>query len=318
MKKHHLVLGLLACGACTASHPATTEAAGGSTSYAGQIPSAVPPPDPTDASADADAGTGSGDAGDAAPPAHVPVCPSAVVFGTGTAEALPDADHAGFSITPDGLDAAWVSAGTVHHVDRSTTSGSFGAVHPIGGPVDAGRVALTSDGLGLVAVRADGGGFLTWTRASRTAAFAPAAVDPLATITLDTVAPGNTAFANPVFARGDTFLLYDVVSSTGYVTWVSTRFRTDEPFAGGAPYLDDVLGRPGTRLVVTQASYDLRTLFVWDEDAQRSHLITLTAASEVALDSSLGAMRDLQASDDCRTFWYASGSPLRIFRARAE
>lgn len=249
------------------------------------------------------------------------ICPASVVLGAGTLLPISTAeDDSGLSVTPDGLSAAWTTAAggivTVHYVDRASATDGFGPARLVTGAFGSRRVALQHDGLGLALVNADGLGFAYLARADRTQIFAAATTQPfelLAAQGIEDLAPAGERFDNPVFARGDMFLFYTRVGPTASRTFVSTRFSTSAPFAGGAPFAEAALGgegEGGQRRVVTGASEDVRTLFVWDEVAEKSRLVTLTASSAVAGDVELGTMRDVQPSADCTTFWFARGGDL--------
>lgn len=255
------------------------------------------------------------------PPA---VCPAAIALGAPAL--LPcstAADDVGLSVTLDGRSAAWTTEDggvvTVHYVDRADVADAFGPERTTSGAFRLGRVALQEDGLGLAIVDADGLGFSLLARGDRGEAFGPPAAGPFETLNaqgLDELGPAGERFADPVFARGDTFILYTRVGAGSSRTFVSTRFRTTAPFAGGAPFAEAALGgEAGRRRAVTGVSADVRTLFVWDEPTARSRVVTLTASGLVASDVELGPMRDVQPSADCRTFWFTADGD--VFAASA-
>ena len=254
------------------------------------------------------------------PPLPSAVCPATVTTGASVVQSFSTADDdRGLSVTPDELTAAWTTDGgsTLHWVDRVAATDAFGAPKTLAGSFGA-RVALTSDGLGLAIVNADGLGFSFYARATRADAFTTATVGPFAALAdmgTNELAPAGEHFATPLFARGDWFFLYSRVSSAGAVTYVSTRFQTTDPFAGGAPYVQASLGVAGQQRSVTGASTDLRTLFVWDATAQKSRVLTLTAANVPVTDVELGTIRDVQPTGDCQGLWFTSGSPLDIVRS---
>jgi hypothetical protein len=250
------------------------------------------------------------------------ICPAVIALGSGTL--LPcstPADDVGLAMTLDGLSAAWTTAAsgvvTVHYVDRASTSEAFAPERTTTGAFAPGRVAVKHDGLGLAVVNQDGLGFSYLARATRTDAFGAPSVGPfemLAVQGTDELAPAGERFGNPVFARDDTFLLYTRIGQASSITYVSTRFSSSQAFVGGAPFADAALGVSGQRRVVTGVSQDVRTLFVWDETAQKSRVVSLSASSQVAGDVELGAMRDVQPSADCKTFYFGSGAPADLFR----
>lgn len=326
------ILVALAAAACTTTLPGA-EAIGGSASVSGTVAStggdagtivaSIP-----DASADAPATDGAATMVDDAgadvvtgPPLPSAVCPAVIALGASAVQTFSTAgDDSGLSVTPDQLSAAWVTdtGSTLHWVDRATTADPFGPERTLAGSFGD-RVALTSDGLGLAIVNPDGLGFSLYARATRADAFTTSTVGPFASLAdmgTNELAPAGEHFAAPLFARGDWFFLYSRVSRTGSVTYVSTRFNTTDPLAGGAPYVEDALGVAGQLRSVTGASTDLRTLFVWDDAAKKSRALTLTAANDLVTDVEVGSMRDLQASGDCQSFWFTSGSPLAIVTSR--
>jgi len=272
-----------------------------------------------DASADASADAPPDAATESGPVAFDPdaICSPNVVIGEGTLLPISTpADDVGLSVTPDGLSAAWTTADgdvvTVHYVDRSSTSAPFGPERLVTGAYGSRRVALRSDGLGLAAVNADGLGFSYLERAVRAEPFGAPSVGPFELLAMqgaEELGPAGERFDNPVFARLDMFLLYTRVGAASSQTFVSTRFSVTAPFAGGAPFAEEALGG---RRVVTGASKDVRSLFVWDELDRKSRMVTLNASSLVVGDVELGAMRDVQPSADCKTFWF--GHEGDIFR----
>ena len=336
MRKLIVPIFVLAAGAsllaCAAERPPASDHYNPRSVLSGDDAADVPAdPDPeTDAGAEAaiseDGSAPEASSPDASPDAPVEsgpvvgdpeaICAPDVVIGAGTLLPIStSADDVGLSVTPDGLSAAWTTALgdviTIHYVDRSTTSAAFGPEQIVTGAYGSRRVALRSDGLGLAAVNADGLGFSYLERAERTEAFGAPSVGPfalLATQGADELGPAGERFDNPVFARHDMFLLYTRVGAASSRTFVSTRFSSTAPFAGGAPFAEEALG--SGRRIVTGASEDVRSLFVWDEVAEKSRLVTLNASSLVVGNVELGAMRDVQPSADCKTFWFGREGDL--------
>ena len=265
------------------------------------------------------------DAGDAGAISYEdpPICPTTITLGVPEVAGFSTAGtDLGLSVTLDGLSASWTTeaAGivTVHVVDRTMPTKAFGSEQTISGSYATGRIALTQSGLGLAIVNADGLGLTYFARAARNKNFGPPAVGPftaLATFATDELAPAGDRFANPLFARDDAFLFFTRVTAAGWITYVATRFGTEAPFTGGAPYVEGSLGVAGARRILTGASRDLRTLFVWDDIAARTHVVQLTAASAPLSDVLLGDARDLQPTGDCTAFWYtAAGDVVRAPR----
>ena len=325
MHPHRVTLSalLVSLAACAGTTP-RTEAVGDGASVFGTVASTG-----VDASLEA---SSPGDAGDDAatvddagadvvtgPPLPAAVCPPIVELGTGDVQPFSTAsDDRGLSVTPNELTAAWTTDGgsTLHWVDRVASADAFAAPRTLAGSFGD-RVALTSDGLGLAVVTPDGLGFSFYARATRDDAFTTADVGPFASLAemgTNELAPAGEHFAAPLFARDDGFFLYSRISATGSVTYVSTRFDRSAPFAGGAPYVETALGVAGQQRSVTGASTDLRTLFVWDDTARRSRMLTLTAANELVTDVDVGSRSDLQPSGGCGSFWFTSGSPRDIVR----
>lgn len=246
------------------------------------------------------------------------LCPATIALGA--AALVPSSttrDDRGLSVTLDGRSAAWTTEDdgvvTVHYVDRASVIDAFGAERTTSGAFRLGRVALQEDGLGLALVDADGLGFSLLTRAERSEAFGAPTAGPFEMLNAQgrgELAPAGERFADPVFTRGDTFLLYTRVGASTSRTFVSTRFQTSAPFAGGAPFAETALGEAGQRRAVTGVSADVRTLFVWDDPTARSRVITLSASGLVSSDVELGPMRDVQPSADCRTFWFTAGGDV--------
>ncbi len=277
-----------------------------------------------DASSDASLPDGGADAGDpdadAGPMSFSdpPICPTTIALGMPNVATFSTAEaDLGLSVTLDGLSAAWTTeAGgvvTIHVVDRPATTDGFGSERTIAGTYASGRVALAQSGLGLAIVNADGLGITYLARAARTDAFGPPDVGPfsgLATFATNELAPAGERLANPLFARDDAFLFFTRITAAGWVTYVATRFGTEAPFSGGAPYVEGALGVAGARRVLTGASKDLRTLFVWDDVGTKTHVLQLSATSEPVSDVPVGEIKDLQTTIDCKTFWYVSGGDL--------
>ncbi len=254
---------------------------------------------------------------EAGPIAYDPdaICSPGLSIGPGTFLPISTAaNDVGLSVTPDGLSAAWTTAEngiiTVHYVDRASAAAPFGAERITTGAFGSRRVALRSDGLGLAVVNADRLGFSYLERADRAESFGAPSVGPFELLSAqgsEELAHIGEHFDNPVFARLDMFLFYTRVGTTTSQTFVSTRFSLTAPFAGGAPFAEDALG--GSR-IVTGASEDVRSLFVWDDLLQKSRMVTLSASSLVVGDVELGSMRDVQASADCKTFWFGRDGDL--------
>lgn len=328
---------LIACGddAPEAAEPGA-ETPPVTTQEAGRPPQATAPDASSDArAADAEAeaeaaapegGPDASDAGDADAPVYEdpPTCPPVITLGTPEAlNVSTAAADVGLSVTPDGLTAAWTTEElgvvTVHYADRATMADPFGAAQSISGAFAPGRVALAASGLGLAVVNADGLGLTWFPRAARTDPFGAGEVGPFSGfpdfVTAE-LAPGDR-LANPMFARDDGFLLFTRVTADGNITYVTTRFDLAGPFAGGAKFVDTVfgiepgVGIPGARRVVTGASADLRTLFVWDETASKTRVIHLTAQNTLDTDVELGDMRDVGTTANCKTFYFTAGGDLQ-------
>lgn len=257
-----------------------------------------------------------------------PACPPALVLGAGERlSASTAAADFGLSVTPDELSAAWMTesdggAVTVHYVDRATAAEPFAAARTVTGAFEAGRVALSSDGLELAVVDAGGLGFSVLRRDARSEAFGEPEVGPFEVLDAqgsDVLAPAGERYADPLFANGDRYFVFARVSANGAGTvYVGSRFFDTAPFSPGTPFAEEALAPSGAkRKTVTGASADVRTLFVWDEAASKSVVVRLSARGDVEGTTDLGAARDVQPTADCRVFWFTSGSPADVRRFAA-
>jgi hypothetical protein len=307
---------------------------------AGSVPRDAAASDAGDASSVGDAGDAgvSPDGGDAGPAdaggdaADAAVDPPGICGATlnvGNGAALPSstaADDFGLSVTADELSMAWVTgtAGqvTLHYADRAQKSDAFGATKTIGpsAAFAASRVALTPDGLGLAVVNADGLGFSLLSRAQRGDDFGAPTVGPFQLLNdqgANVLGPAGQRYADPLFASAAAYFVFSRFGGgLGTTVYAGTRIFATDPYSPGTPYAETALASTGgKRRIVTGASEDLRTLFVYDEAQSKSLAVSLGVTGAVTSTADLGPARDLQASGDCKAFYFTAGSPGDLRRS---
>lgn len=239
---------------------------------------------------DASIGDGAADAAkDGAPDGAVdagpPVCDPTATWKAGIAVpsvSTPDPDWLG-SITPDELTIAWTSvvngAPVVHYADRTSTTVPFGTTNtvdpaltsidggaPIGFALD--RVALSADGLRLVAARADRHGFFQIVRTSRSGSFdqdssgdfrifgPPSGEGP----------PGPPGCSAPLLSADDQLFLYTSIGTVDAYSIYQSHRAPDGHWPLGAPLADaSLMSQGGVGQRATGLSADARTLFLLDD-----------------------------------------------------
>lgn len=257
-----------------------------------------------------------------------PQCPADLALGAGVRlAASTNARDFGLSVTHDELSAAWMTeAGgevTIHYVDRASATDAFGAARTVTGAFTPGRVALSSDGLDLAVVDADGLGFSVLRRAARTEALGEPEVGPFTNITAEgheVLGPAGERYADPLFANGDGYFVFSRIGGTSGpgTVYVGSRFFPNDPFSPGVPFAQEALAPTGShRKSMTGSSADVRTLFVWDEAVSKSVVVRLDARGAIESTTTLGSARDVQPTKDCRVFWFTSGSPSDVLRYAA-
>ncbi len=274
--------------------------------------------------------TDAGDSGDASEHDNDPTDPAptcAPVIALGNASVLPFStqdDDVGLSVTLDGLTAAWSTTSglvvTIHSVDRASTAATFDTARTLTGPFSPGRVALTPDGLGLAVVNEDGLGFSLLRRVARGDAFgAPTegAFSQLNAQGAETLGPAGERYADPLFARnGGYFFFSRFTAESTRTVHLASRILLGDAYSTGGLFAEATFtSTPGGRNIVTGASDDVRTLFVWNQSTNKSRTVRLNASGFVVSSAELGPMRDVQTSSDCRTFYFSQGSPADMFRA---
>lgn len=309
-------------GACAASHApeASAEPAG--------VDSGAPDGSSigvVDAS-DADDVRDGGDASDGEPGDPSALCAATISVASRTAQlGAAGAVAEGLSITSDERTAAWVEyAGgqvTISYADRDSAGAAFGTPRTLAEADYARtRVALTPDGLGLAAVRANGLSFVMHRRADRASAFGDAEAGPfeaLNTAGKDTLGPAGERYADPLFARDAAYFLYSHVAADDSArVMLGSRIFAMDPYSPGVPFLAATLTSVGNkRRIVTGASADFRTLFVWEESSAGSRTVTLSETATAVSSAEIGPVRDVQPTADCKAFWFRSESPAQVYRS---
>jgi hypothetical protein len=199
-----------------------------------------------------------------------PLCDPKTVWATpGAVDGMSD-DAAIFgSITPDELTMAWMTKdGAIHWADRAKTSDPFGASNEVQGDFAVDRVALSADGLRIVATSANRRTFGQITRTSRTAVF-DNALDkhPFAGLNASVKERNKTGQLGDIVMSADertlVFSYWAVVDST---IRISHRASKTDAWGVGVPVAQSGLEPiKGARRRPTGTSTDNRTIFFWDE-----------------------------------------------------
>lgn len=274
-----------------------------------------------------DAGDALGDAGadaDAEPPpfdAGPPLCATTLTLGaTERLDVSTPGDDLLGGVTPDELTLVWTSgvagAVTVHWADRATASAPFVGGAGVAGAFALDRVAVTEDGLGVVAIAEGGRTFVKLARAARGEAFVETTTFEFAN--LEASLGDGERFSDPVLARGDLVLVHSRVGpSVVSPVRLATRLQQGSAFDAAA-----VLEMPELRAVgdarrrPTGVSADFRTLFFRDgvDGAAKAGFFAGTVAFERVV--SLGARDGVVPNAACTAlFFSAAASSLDLFRA---
>ncbi len=215
------------------------------------------------------------------------------------------------SVSPDELSIAWTAgnsgAFTVYYSDRSATSNAFGTPKVLAGSFAFDRVALSPDGLTIVAVSANRKSFAEFARASRTDAFG-AGNDTFVNINDDAVGMA-ASFGDPVFAPNSFQLYYSVYDGTATSTIYSTQriFKNDNWQSGTPiPSPNELKAQGALRRRPTGLSSDSRILFYYDEVASKSFAATYTfGATTFDKFTDLGAVSGVQVNNACSRFYFS-------------
>jgi len=215
---------------------------------------------------------GAGPVPDPTPPVgDPPICPHDKSWAQGTRLAISGAgDDVLQAITPDELSIAWKNGAHFYVADRDDSAAAFGAPHEVANGAQYNSVALSSDGLLLVAIRDD----LRVVEQVRTAGEAFSDPDPgpgdfqdfdntLATIPLP-----NQVLTDAVLGGDDAsfFFSHYLSSDAGSRPSLRESRRSNGGFSFGGPNPGELLYASGAkRRVPTGVSSDLLTLFYFDQ-----------------------------------------------------
>ena len=332
--------------ACTSSGdggrtPSQPQATGGTSS----LPQDPMDASPADARAPSDASTGGSpleDAGrgstggqfpdveyDAFPsPPEAPLCASGGMIRVTPSETffrLGASDTILGSVSPDGLSVAWTIPGSsspgestpteVFVADRTSTSDAFGAPQA----VDFGqtlvapeKVALSPDGLRLVAVRSDQRAFIELDRSAPMSPFGSPSEESFADINAAAQTLGDR-LGDPTIAGDDRAFFY-----TRALTVIESNRSSMEPWPEGTEVFVDYSLRPEQRPRLSAVSEDHLTLFFWDDE-----VLVENAAWRTSLDDPFFAIVRLpltpraQPSASCASLFFASAEPGGVYLASA-
>jgi hypothetical protein len=248
------------------------------------------------------------------------VCSPTSMWGSGTSLGLPmDAGAALGAVTPDELTVAWTyatAAGVaVAWADRASSADPFGAAQVLaGGSFPDDRVALSPDGLRLVAVNADRQGFSELTRSARTG---PGSVfgEPSTGSYINFASAGLAAgqsLGDPVLSASDTAFYYSVYDGVQSATIYRTlRLLPGDPWPVGAVLSDapQLAANGSARRRPTAISSDEQTLFFWDEvgaTERAAWVDPLTGAFDIFMD--LGTRSGAGPNATCTRLYYATAT----------
>ena len=258
------------------------------------------------------------------------LCATTAQWGPGTILALAAGPGGAVrvAVTPDERTMAWVeplaTGGVVHHVDRADPSSPFSATQDLSeAGIDPTRgIALGPGGLSLVAVRADGSGFVEYSRPTRADAFSQPSSVAFDLVNALSALVDGLAFADPVLsADGGTFLYSQL--GTGALPTILESARGDaEQWPVGVTVNGAMLGSvDGKYRRPTGISADLRTLFFYDEVAE--HLEAAFRAAPLdpfTVGRTLMAGRSAQPGAACSRLYYTAqqSATLGVWVAGAE
>jgi hypothetical protein len=262
------------------------------------------------------------------PPPPAPVCPSGGMLALAPSETffrLGASDAILGSVSPDGLSVAWTIPGanapgnstptTVFVADRASTSDAFGEPQLVDfGPtlVAPDKVALSPDGLRLVAVRSDQLAFVEL--------FRSAAADPFGSLSEDSFAAINAAaqatqdpLGDPTLAGDDRAFFY-----TRALAVIESERSDSGPWPEGAAQSLDYALNPGQRPRLSAVSRDHLTLFFWDDQSLVQNATwRISAGDPFQRVMRLPLVPRAQPSAACTSLFYASAEPSGIYLALA-
>ncbi len=266
---------------------------------------------------------------DAFPPApEAPLCPSGGMLRitpTETFFRLGASDTILGSVSPDGLSVAWTIPGSsspggstptaVFVADRSSTNDAFGPPQA----VDFGqtlvapdKVALSPDGLRLVAVRSDQQAFVELQRSAPASPFGSPSEESFAAINAAAQTLSDR-LGDPTIAGDDRAFFY-----TRALAVIESNRSSTEPWPEGTETLLDYSLNPGQRPRLSAVSEDHLTLFFWDDESRVEN-----AAWRVFLDDPfhttvrLPLVPRAQPSASCTSLFFASTDPSGVSLALA-
>jgi hypothetical protein len=276
--------------------------------------------DDSEGGAVADGGDGGG-----FPPPPGALCSTTPTWGAGTLLSISTAsDDELDSVTPDELTIAWTSgtggAAVVEYADRASTTDPFSAPQTLAaGQFTTDRVALSQDGLRLVAVSSDGQGFSELTRTSRLApgnTFGVAGMGTYANLDATGALTAGQSYGDPVLSADDRAFYYSVYGNGATATVFRTArlFAGDSWPAGAAVASSSGLAAQGAlRRRPTGISSDEQTLFFWDEvmTMERAAWIDESTGSFDVF-ANLGTMAMAAPNTACTELYFSSAGASSI------
>src|SRR5205823_3528518 len=123
--------------------------------------------------------------------------------------------------------------------------------------------------------------------------------------------PAGEQYGDPLFAMsGDYFVFSRYGDGAVATVYLASRIFPSDPYSPGTPFGGGALAPVGDkRRVVTGASVDMRTLFVWDETTSASVGVRVGPTGAIEGSTDLGPRRDLQPSAACDAFWFTADQP---------
>lgn len=269
-----------------------------------------------DAPGDLDGGTDSSSDAEAGPPWQPgdSVCNPMMTVGTPSPATSTANDDRFGAITQDELTIAWTipsgNAATLQVADRDSTAAGFGTTQTPAGTVALDGVAVSPNGLTLVAVAADHKSFVVYQRGDRTETFAAADAGQYANIASSLGA--SESLGDPVFASGDQILVYSVYGASNDTVRFATRLSSGSTFdVAGALAFPELRAQAGSRRRPSGVASDFQALFYWDEVSGTEKLGRLqgTGATGFYQVHDLGARAWAQPNLDCtRVYFGAPGA----------
>jgi hypothetical protein len=230
-------------------------------------------------------------------------------------------EHFG-SISDDQLTLAFsVDVGgstSVFVAERTQGAAAFQTPVELAGDFALDRVALTPDGLSLIALFRHRRGFIHFAREARDQAFEPAASSQYDAIVA--VLGAGERLGDPVFALGGQVLFYSQYGGdrTNTVRFAN-RLSLGSAFDVGGELSNPELRAQGTaRRRPSGVSADYSTLFFFDEVSGTSKAATFAGGFDFGAVADLGVVSGVMPNSDCSTFYFdAPGATSRdLFSAR--